>query len=471
MDKLKGISLFSGSGGMDIGVRGGFSYLGKKYAKNPIDILYSIDNDEHACDLYNHNFSHKSICADIKDINAEDIPPHHIVFGGFPCQSFSIVAQNPPRLGYKDEKGRLVFEMMRVMERKRPIAFIAENVKGILSANKGKAFPLILKGFEELGYSVTYSILNASDYGVPQKRERVFIVGFLDNEIMNNFSFPKKTTENIKVPLSAVVMAEEEVEEKYYFSERAVQGLIRSRQERGDLDKGRVQNLSQPSNTVSSHLAKVSLSSFDPVLKINGRYRMYTPREVARIQSFPEEYELIGSKTRLYRALGNAVPPVLMWHLTREVINAIKVTDKNIIGSKPFRTAKEIRSYNMSRIKSKDTSIEKILRSALWNKGYRYLVSPKNIFGKPDIVFKSRKIAIFCDSSFWHGRNFAEDIARIKTNQKYWHDKISRNIERDKEVNEKLKKDGWKVLRFWDDDIKEDLEMVVKRIEMVLSAY
>ncbi|MEZ5472141.1 MAG: DNA (cytosine-5-)-methyltransferase [Marinicella sp.] len=98
-----------------------------------------------------------------------EIPEHDILLGGFPCQSFSISAQNHPRLGYKDERGMLFFEMVKILKKKQPRFFIAENVKGILSANQKKAFPMIVKEFEKAGYHVKFQLLNASEFGVPQK--------------------------------------------------------------------------------------------------------------------------------------------------------------------------------------------------------------------------------------------------------------------------------------------------------------
>jgi len=121
------------------------------------------------------------------------------------------------------------------------------------------------------------------------------------------------------------------------------------------------------------------------------------------------------------------------------------------------------RSQIMSRIKSKDTSIEILLRKAVWQKGLRYRKNCKDIFGKPDLCFKGKKIAIFCDSSFWHGKNYLEG-ERFKTNADFWEKKILRNIERDKEVNKKLEEEGWTVLRFWDKEIKNNLEQCIDKI-------
>ena len=462
MGKLKVASLFSGCGGMDLGMMGGFEYLGRKYRELPVEIIFAVDNDKYACDIFNKNFDMKCLNKDIYSLEPDEVPPHHILTGGFPCTSFSIIAQNPRRLGFKDEKGKLFLEMNRILKEKKPICFIAENVKGILSANKGMAFPLILETFEKSGYYVNYKILNAADYGIPQKRERIFIVGFRDKKILKKFNFPKPTTLKKRIPLSSVVVPEEMIPNMYYFSEKAVNGMIRAKEK---MNKGRVQKINEPCNTVGAHLSKVSLNGTDPVLNINERYRRFTPREAARIQSFPDTFALLGSDFRQYRAIGNAVPPVLMWYLTKEVVNAIQKTNKKSLSSSPTRTKEEIRSYNMSRIRGKNTQIELILRKTLWKKGYRYKINSKEIYGKPDIVFKNKKIAIFCDSAFWHGKNYTEITSRIKSNKEYWIKKIRRNIERDKEVTEKLRGEGWTVLRFWDDEIKNNIGKIIKTIE------
>ena len=125
--------------------------------------------------------------------------------------------------------------------------------------------------------------------------------------------------------------------------------------------------------------------------------------------------------------------------------------------------------YNMQRVKSKDSEIEKILRNALWNKGYRYRKNVKDIFGHPDIVFKSKKVAIFCDSEFWHGYDWEHKKNEIKTRQDFWIPKIERNMQRDKEVNMKLSEDGWTVLRFWGAEIKKQTENCVKEIEKCIK--
>jgi DNA (cytosine-5)-methyltransferase 1 len=318
---FKVASLFAGCGGMDLGVQGGFKFNGRTYARLNTEVVHSSDFDARVVNIYNLNFKHKSSVTDINDLVSTAIPRVDLILGGFPCQSFSVVAQNPKRLGFKDAKGRLFFEMKRILEEKRPQAFIAENVKGILSANKGEAFPLIIQEFENAGYHIKYALLNASHYGVPQKRERVFIVGFRSKSKFEKFSFPEPVTKQNPVPLG--IFLDNDVEEKFYFSQRAVDGM-RSTKNSVQMNKGRVQSPDAPCNTLGAHLAKASLNSTDPVLKIGRRYRMFTPREVSRLQSFPESFKLATPKSHNYIALGNAVPPVLMWHVAKSVLKAME---------------------------------------------------------------------------------------------------------------------------------------------------
>ena len=324
MEKLKVASLFCGCGGTDVGLLGDFEFLGNHYASNDLEIVYANDIDDNACNIFKENFGIEPDNRDIREVTSDEIPEFDILTGGFPCQSFSIIAQNPKRLGVKDERGKLFFEMCRILREKQPKCFIAENVKGILTANKKSAFPLIIKEFEESGCDVSYSILNSANYGVPQKRERVIIVGFR-KDLGIKFEFPDVivSDEEAFTPLSKVI--ENEVDEKYFFSQRAVDGMMRKR---ASMNKGRAQDITKPCNTVGAHLAKVSLNSTDPVLLVNERYRRFTPREVARIQSFPENFELVGSEAAQYRALGNAIPPVMFWYVAKTVRENLECADR-----------------------------------------------------------------------------------------------------------------------------------------------
>jgi DNA (cytosine-5)-methyltransferase 1 len=324
--KLKVASLFSGCGGMDLGIQGGFKFLDNTYKKHPVDIVFASDIDSYAVDIYNNNFTHKAILGDIRDLKNK-IPKHDILIGGFPCQSFSIVAQNPPRLGYKNDTGKLFFEMVDVLKKHSPRAFIAENVKGLLSANKKQAFPLIMDAFKEAGYFCKYVLQNSVNLGVPQKRERVFIVGFKSESDLFSFDFPDEICESRKKILNDVLIPEIDIPDKYFFSDKAVQGMLRSKDK---MNKGRAQNPMHACNTISAHLSKSSLNSVDPVMCLEGRYRRFTPLEAARIQSFPDTFNFDVSDTRAFRAIGNAVPPVMMWHISKQVMNALESSKQKI---------------------------------------------------------------------------------------------------------------------------------------------
>ena len=329
MEKIKVASLFCGCGGMDLGVLGGFSFLGKEYKENPFEIVYAVDFDEYCTKIYNENFEHKCLVKDVRDIDIKELPQFDMLIGGFPCQSFSISAQNPPRLGYKDERGMLFFEMVKILKERQPRFFIAEIVNGILSANEGKAFPMIMNEFRDAGYHVMHKLLNASDYGVPQKRERVIIVGFLKEEDYRSFRYPSKLRNEERKVLGDVIIPEENNNESLFFSEKAVAGMLAVREK---MNKGRVQSLEEPCNTVSAHLAKVSLNSTDPVLMIANRFRRFSTREAARIQSFPDTFKLDSvSQVRQYKAIGNAVPPVMMWYIIKALQKVLVVRQLDFV--------------------------------------------------------------------------------------------------------------------------------------------
>ena len=315
MDKrnknIRVASLFSGCGGGDLGITGGFNFLGDNYQNLGFNVIWANDIDPYAAESYRKNFGPHIVEGDITKIKAEDIPDHDLLVGGFPCQSFSMVGR---RKGFEDPRGKLYKDMVRVLKAKKPTAFIAENVKGLKSVQKGKVLEKILKDFSKAGYKVRHQVLNASFYGVPQKRERLFIIGIRkDKELEFNFPMPYDHT----VPLSKVIEDHKTIDPKYYFSSRALAGL---RNANKAFNKGRAQSLLMPCNTISTHLAKVSLNGTDPVLLIRtDSYRRLTPTEAARIQSFPDNFIFVGSEAKQYIQIGNAIPPVLMWHVAKSV--------------------------------------------------------------------------------------------------------------------------------------------------------
>lgn len=327
----KVVSLFAGCGGCDQGIVGDFTFNNKKYERLPFDLAYAMDVDQKALNTHKLNFDCGEIkCADICNVESTEIPDCDVVIGGFPCQSFSTV--NPTKDPF-DNRANLYKQMVRIVKEKQPLVFIAENVKGLMTLHQGKIFKRVCEAFEDAGYTLSYKLLNAADYGVPQKRERVLLVGFR-NDLGIKYEFPEETTKENWTPLSVAVPKLDIEDTKYYFSKRAVQGMKNAKP---NMKRGLWQKLDEPCLTVTSHLAKVSLNSRDPVLLVdpeNELYRRFTPREAARIQSFPDEFHFAGSETDAYRQIGNAVPPVLFWHITKKVADYLEeasIEEKNEI--------------------------------------------------------------------------------------------------------------------------------------------
>lgn len=316
----KVVSLFSGCGGADCGLLGGFEFNKKQYKKLPFKLVYATDIDPKALATHKLNFKCDNvICGDICDTPSSSIPDHDVLVGGFPCQSFSTV--NPTKDPF-DDRANLYKQMVRVAKDKQPKVCIAENVKGLMTLHNGAIFQKIKKAFEDAGYNVFYKLIMAADYGVPQKRERMIMV-CVRKDISQEYLFPIPTNVNNWVPLSVCVPQLEIEDSKYYFSEKAVQGMKNAK---NNMKRGLAQDLNAPCLTVTSHLAKVSLNSRDPVLLVDPekeRYRRFTPREAARIQSFPDSFQFAGSEIDAYRQIGNAIPPVMFWYIAKEVANLL----------------------------------------------------------------------------------------------------------------------------------------------------
>ena len=322
------VSLFSGCGGCDQGITGGFSFNNQWYDALPFNLIYASDIDQKALNTHKMNFDCANVvCKDICEIPSSSIPDHDILIGGFPCQSFSTV--NPTKDPF-DDRANLYKQMVRIAKDKQPLAFVAENVKGLVTLHGGEIFKKICDAFDDAGYMLSYKLVNAANYGVPQKRERIILVG-IRKDLKQTFIFPQEPNIGNWVPLSVAVPILAIENQKYYFSEKAVQGMKNAK---NNMKRGLAQNLNEPCLTVTSHLAKVSLNSRDPVLLVDPDkelYRRFTPKEAARIQSFPDEFKFSGSETDAYRQIGNAVPPVLFWHISKALAEQLKdSTDKMV---------------------------------------------------------------------------------------------------------------------------------------------
>ncbi|MBR0496445.1 MAG: DNA cytosine methyltransferase [Treponema sp.] len=331
---LKVASLFCGCGGSDLGILGGFSYLGKEYKKLNFDIVYSIDFDPKAVETYNANFSHKAVCGDVCDADFTKIEDDiDVLVGGFPCQSFSTV--NPTK-DTDDARANLYKQIVRFLNEKHPQYFICENVKGLMTLKKGTIIDKIKLEFEKCGYKVDFKLVKAVEFGIPQKRERVIIVG-IRNDIHKTFIYPAPVvTEKNYTPLSKVIDKLAIDNKKYYFSDKAVQGMKNAK---NNMKRGLWQDLNFPCLTITSHLAKTSINSRDPVLLVDPVkeiYRRFTPREAARIQSFPDNFLFPVSEHFAYKQIGNAVPPVLMWYVMYSLQTLIESNIQEKLSSDNF---------------------------------------------------------------------------------------------------------------------------------------
>jgi len=326
-NKFKVASLFCGCGGSDLGMVGGFEFLGKWYDELPFEIVYAVDFDRSAVETYNKNFKHKAVCADITNVDFNSLPDVDVMIGGFPCQSFSSVN---PKKDINDNRAHLYKQIVRFLQTKQPKYFICENVKGLMTLRGGSIIKKVIGEFCECGYNVQYKLLKAVEYGVPQRRERVIIIG-MRNDMPFNYEYPKSIcTEAQGIPLGKVIDKLDIDERKYYFSERAVEGVKNAK---NNMKRGQWQDLSKPCLTVTAHLAKTSMNSRDPILLVEAEkelYRRFTPREAARIQSFPDDFLLNKSEIKSYRQIGNAVPPVFMWYVAKQLEKSIVQHGKSV---------------------------------------------------------------------------------------------------------------------------------------------
>ena len=300
-EKIKFIDLFCGIGGFRIAFE-------EACEENEIasECVFSSDIDKYAQDSYEENFGERP-SGDITQIDENSIPNHDILFAGFPCQPFSIIGQMK---GMNDTRGTLFFDIARIINAKKPKAFILENVKQLVGHDKGKTLKVIIKSLTDLGYHVQYSVLNALDYGLPQKRERIVIIGHQE-PIMFTFPSPTKPYKDLKQIL------EKKVAKKYYASEH-----IRAKR------KAKHKSSYYPSiwhenksGNICSYPYSCALRSgaSHNYLLVNGERRL-TPREMFRLQGFPDWYKIIVSDAQAKKQAGNAVPVGMIKAVVQKIL-------------------------------------------------------------------------------------------------------------------------------------------------------
>ena len=317
--KYRTVSLFSGIGGFDLG----FMYAG-------FNIIWANDFDKYACQTYKANVSKNIVCGDIR-IEKENIPAHDVLIGGFPCQPFSTLGKLE---GFNDEeRGTLFFEIKEIIRKHKTKVVVLENVKNIMNHDSGKTFKKIIHELESLGYVCFHHVFNSADYGVPQRRNRCYIVAFL-GEFFNtpDFEFPVKQ----KLTVTTQDLLDEEVEAKYFLSKKIV-GTI--------MGKGTKNYIVEPtidlpiSKTLTATMAKMHRASQDNYVTDQKNYEKYcgedrvnirklTPNECRKLQGFPSDWIQVVSDCQAYKQFGNAVTVNVSYALAKELFKYIEVNLK-----------------------------------------------------------------------------------------------------------------------------------------------
>lgn len=305
--KIRVISLFSGCGGMDLGFVGGFEFLGKKYAKTPYQIVWANDFNEAACRTYVRNIGKHVHHGDIWKL-IDDMPSEaDVVIGGFPCQDISV---NGKGAGVDGKRSGLYRAMVEVVSRTKPKVFVAENVKGLLMKHNAKSLERVLTDFKALGYEVTFQLYHAADYGVPQTRERVIIVGTRPG--VPKFVPPKPThTKDTYITARAAIDDLSDVPENEDFNH------VWSRANKSAEQGNRKLIAERPGYTIRAECHGNIQFHYELPRRIS-------MREAARFQSFPDNFIFDAKLRETERQVGNAVPPVLAWHVAQAVKGCFK---------------------------------------------------------------------------------------------------------------------------------------------------
>ncbi|MEI6191230.1 MAG: DNA cytosine methyltransferase [bacterium] len=311
--KYRTIDLFAGVGGIRIG-----------FEKAGFSTVFANDFEPKCKDTYDLNFKEVALTVeDIRNVEAGNLPKFEFLLGGFPCQAFSIAGY---RHGFDDKKGRgnLFFEIVRILENRKPEGFLLENVKNLKNHDGGNTFRIIWETLMNLGYFVHTKVLNTMEYGnVPQNRERVYIVGFKNKDHFNKFEFP----EPIKLTKKVTDLLEEGVSEKYYYNGKPLyeklKGFVK---EEGKVYQWRRRYVRENKSGVCPTLtANMGMGGHNvPIIKDKKGIRKLTPLECARIQGFPNNYKLPNiADSALYKQFGNSVSVPVIEAVARQIMKAV----------------------------------------------------------------------------------------------------------------------------------------------------
>lgn len=327
MEKIKSIDLFAGIGGIRMGFDRAFG--------DSIETVFVSEWDEYAQKTYRANFHDDfEIAGDITKITESEIPAFDICLAGFPCQAFSIAGNHK---GFEDNykgmtRGTLFLDVARICDYHKPRVIFCENVKGLTMHDRGRTFKVITKTFEDLGYKVFYQILNSKDFGVPQNRERIYIVCFRNDIAPNSFSFPVGTDTTACI---ADILDRAPIETKYYLSDVYVETLKKHKERHAAKGNGfgyEIRDLSgiagaivcggmgRERNLIIDHRPHSKTPTTHIKGKINSEdIRKMTPREWARLQGFPDDFVLPLADVHLYKQFGNSVTVNVIYAIAQKI--------------------------------------------------------------------------------------------------------------------------------------------------------
>lgn len=303
------IDLFAGIGGTRLGF----------HQTNAVNIVFSSEWDKFAQKTYHANYGEVPD-GDITKIDENNIPDHDILVGGFPCVAFS---QAGLKKGFNDTRGTLFFDIARIIKAKRPSAFLLENVKNLVGHDKGKTFSIIKNTLEELNYAVYYNVFAAKDFGVPQNRERIYIIGFNKDKVRNHKTFTFPTPLKTKTKVGDIL--EDGADEKYTLSDALWSGHQRRKIANSAAGKGFGYSLfneeSPYTNTISARYYK---DGSEILIEQKGRNpRKITPREASRLQGFPSDFIIPVSDTQAYKQFGNSVAVPVIHAIAKKIITVL----------------------------------------------------------------------------------------------------------------------------------------------------
>jgi DNA (cytosine-5)-methyltransferase 1 len=302
------IDLFAGVGGIRLGFQNAF--------QSEAEFVFSSEIDKFSKITYECNYGEVPH-GDITQIEASEIPPFDILLAGFPCQPFSNAGL---KKGFDDMRGTLFFDIARIVEYHKPKVLFLENVKGFRNHDKGNTFKVVKETLEELGYKVFADVLNAKHFGVPQNRERIYIIAFLDQSV--NFEFPSILNKEVKLG----DILESEVDEKYTISDKLWAGHQRRKLEHKKKGNGFGYSIfTEASEYTSTISARYYKDGSEILIKQEDKNpRKLSPREAGRLQGFPNSFKIPVSDTQAYRQFGNSVAVPVIEELAKNIYKQIK---------------------------------------------------------------------------------------------------------------------------------------------------